>query len=219
MAERPRGVVVTPEGEASDLLATAGPAIADALAAGVAPAAIVTTLAAGVAPGAMAAALVAVGFTPRVAVALAAKATPAIAVALQNAGEDIAEIDQGSEEAASALAAVKVAAASAAHTDPATVSVGKEGRVTLPVRIRELLGLKEGDQLVLDVDREQGSIRLRPAVTVPRQLTWVYTQEHLSQLARALADVAQGRVSEPSEEEVAELFGDPQPDEVSERVK
>jgi antitoxin MazE len=219
MAERPRGAVVTPEGEASELLATVAPMIADALAAGVAPQAIVTTLAAGVAPGAMTAALIAVGYTPRVAVALAAKAAPAITAALQDAGEGITEIDQGPEEAASALAAVKVAAASAAHTDPAIVSVGKEGRVTLPARIRELLDLEEGDRLVLDVDREQGSIRLRPAVTVPRQLAWVYTQEHLSQLARALADVAQGRVSEPSEEEVTDLLGEPQPDEVLEKGK
>jgi AbrB family looped-hinge helix DNA binding protein len=93
-------------------------------------------------------------------------------------------------------------------SEDATVAVGKEGRITLPAHFRQILELKEGSHLVIDVDLEHQWLRLRPAVTVPREEAWAYTSQHLAQLTRALAELAQGRSSPVSEEEVAELLQD-----------
>jgi AbrB family looped-hinge helix DNA binding protein len=93
-----------------------------------------------------------------------------------------------------------------ADPKPARVSVGKEGRVTLPARMREALHLEEGTQLVVEVDQDYGGLRLRPAITVPRDHAWAYTTDHLAQLARARADAREGRTAELSEEEMLELL-------------
>ena len=96
---------------------------------------------------------------------------------------------------------------SSTFTAPSTVTIGREGRITLPAILRSLLGLEEGAQLVVDVDQEHQWIRLRPAVTVPREQAWAYTPEHLARVARALADVAENRVAPLSEEELLERIG------------
>src|SRR5215217_7080405 len=89
---------------------------------------------------------------------------------------------------------------------PARVSVGKEGRVTLPARMREALHLEEGTQLEVEVDLDYGGLRLRPAITVPRDHAWAYATKHLTQLARARTDAREGRTAELSEEEMLELL-------------
>jgi AbrB family looped-hinge helix DNA binding protein len=89
---------------------------------------------------------------------------------------------------------------------PARVSVGKEGRVTLPARMREALHLEEGTQLEVEVDLDYGGLRLRPAITVPRDHAWAYTTKHLTQLTRARTDAREGRTAELSEEEMLELL-------------
>jgi len=44
------------------------------------------------------------------------------------------------------------------------VRLGEEGRITIPASIRKALGLREGDRLILSVER--GAVVLRPERTV-----------------------------------------------------
>jgi AbrB family looped-hinge helix DNA binding protein len=62
------------------------------------------------------------------------------------------------------------------------VDVGRFGRVTLPAAIRKELGIEEGTRLENEV--QDGALRLRPVVVVPRDDAWAYTHEHRALLAR-----------------------------------
>jgi AbrB family looped-hinge helix DNA binding protein len=84
------------------------------------------------------------------------------------------------------------------------VSVGKSGRVTLPVKARRELGLREGSEMVFEV--VDGVITLRPAVVMTREDAWAYTREHRAALAQARADADAGRVVQLSEEQLQQLF-------------
>jgi len=72
--------------------------------------------------------------------------------------------------------------------------------------MREALHLEEGTQLEVEVDPDSGGLRLRPAITVPRDHAWAYTTKHLAQLARARTDAREGRTAELGEEEMLELL-------------
>ncbi len=72
------------------------------------------------------------------------------------------------------------------------VDVSREGRVTLPASVRKALQLEEGAQLAVEV--RSGAIVLTPVVTIPREDVWAYTPEHRAQVARALQEIAEGRV-------------------------
>jgi len=50
---------------------------------------------------------------------------------------------------------------------------------------------------------ERGSVTLRPVVVIPRDDAWAYTAEHLADVARALADIREGRVRQLSDEDLA----------------
>lgn len=44
---------------------------------------------------------------------------------------------------------------------------------------------------------------LRPVVVLPRDDAWAYTAEHLAQVARALADIREGRVRRLADADLA----------------
>jgi len=48
-----------------------------------------------------------------------------------------------------------------------------------------------------------GSPCARPVVVIPRDDAWAYTAEHLADVARALADIREGRVRRLSDEDLA----------------
>jgi hypothetical protein len=50
---------------------------------------------------------------------------------------------------------------------------------------------------------ERGSVTLRPVVVIPRDDAWAYTAEHLADVARALADIREGRVRQRSDDDLA----------------
>ena len=50
---------------------------------------------------------------------------------------------------------------------------------------------------------EEGSVTLRPVVVIPRDDAWSYTAEHLADVARALADIREGRVRRLSDGDLA----------------
>ena len=80
------------------------------------------------------------------------------------------------------------------------VEVNEQGRMTLPIKVREALGIQGPTQVELDVDDR--TVRLRPAVVIPEEDAWAYTREHMEQVRRALADVEAGRARRVTREEV-----------------
>jgi bifunctional DNA-binding transcriptional regulator/antitoxin component of YhaV-PrlF toxin-antitoxin module len=83
------------------------------------------------------------------------------------------------------------------------VSMNAQGRLTVPADARKALGLEGEAQFQAEI--RDGGLLLRPAVLIPREDVWAYTQEHRAMLARALKDSAQGRVQEMSEDMLRDL--------------
>ena len=80
------------------------------------------------------------------------------------------------------------------------VGINAQGRLTLPAAVRRKLGL--GDGARLEVEVEDGSVRLRPAFVVPAEDAWAYTPENIAGIKRALQDIREGRVYRLSEEDL-----------------
>ena len=76
------------------------------------------------------------------------------------------------------------------------VDVNQQGRMTLPVKVRAALGIAGQTQVELEL--EDGSVRLRPTVVVPLEDAWAYTATHMKLVRRALADVEAGNLVEGS---------------------
>jgi antitoxin MazE len=83
------------------------------------------------------------------------------------------------------------------------VEVNSQGRLTLPAKVREALGIKGGSQLALEVVNDQ--VRLRPTVVIPREDAWAYAKEHMDRVRRALADVEAGKEGKVTREELEAL--------------
>jgi AbrB family looped-hinge helix DNA binding protein len=89
---------------------------------------------------------------------------------------------------------------------PRVVSVGKEGRITVPADLRKTFGLQEGSRVVIHVDKVHGGLILQPAVTIPRDPAWVSDPEHRARLARSYADADAGRIRRMSDDLAEELL-------------
>lgn len=74
------------------------------------------------------------------------------------------------------------------------VDVSRQGRMTLPVKVRAALGIEGEAQVELEL--EDGSVRLRPTVVIPREDAWAYSKEHMQLVRQALADVEAGQLHE-----------------------
>lgn len=86
-----------------------------------------------------------------------------------------------------------------------TVTMSKDGRLTVPAEVRRRLGLDEDTEFAYEVDPSNGAIVLRPAMVLYREDAWAYTPEHRTLLERAHRDSAEGRVRQLSESELAGL--------------
>jgi AbrB family looped-hinge helix DNA binding protein len=67
----------------------------------------------------------------------------------------------------------------------ARVTINQRGVITIPTRLREALGLKANDQLIIE-DTPNGLL-LRPAFSVPIEL---YTDERIAEFTRDDAAIA-----------------------------
>lgn len=74
------------------------------------------------------------------------------------------------------------------------VTIQARGVLALPAAIRRRVGLEPGDQVEI-VEREDGTIELRPVVTVPASQAWFWTERWQRMEAEADADVARGDVA------------------------
>lgn len=67
----------------------------------------------------------------------------------------------------------------------ATLTINRRGVVTLPVKLRQAMGLKADDQLIAETTPQ--GLLLRPAVTLPLEL---YTPERVQEFDEAEAELA-----------------------------
>lgn len=78
---------------------------------------------------------------------------------------------------------------------PHLATVSPKFQISLPKALRERLGLKPGDQLV--VEESQGNLVLIPSATVPREQLYFWSRRWQEGEARAEEDIRSGRVSRP----------------------
>jgi AbrB family looped-hinge helix DNA binding protein len=71
--------------------------------------------------------------------------------------------------------------------------VRPKGQVTLPSEIRNLLGLKEGDDLAFSLN-EQGQIIITRLEVIPPDQAWFWTEQWQKAEREAQADIDAGRV-------------------------
>jgi AbrB family looped-hinge helix DNA binding protein len=83
-----------------------------------------------------------------------------------------------------------------------TITMSPNGRLTLPAEVRQRLGLDGEAEFDVEVS-DHGSVTLRPVVVLPRDDAWAYTADHLAQVAKALADIREGRVRRLSDADLA----------------
>lgn len=66
-----------------------------------------------------------------------------------------------------------------------TLTITERGVITLPVKLRQALGLSANDQLIAETTPD--GLLLRPAVTLPIE---IYSDERLAEFDAAEADLA-----------------------------
>jgi AbrB family looped-hinge helix DNA binding protein len=67
----------------------------------------------------------------------------------------------------------------------ATLTITERGVVTLPAKLRQVLGIKPNDQLIAETTPE--GLLLRPAVTLPLEM---YTPQRLREFEESEAELA-----------------------------
>ena len=89
--------------------------------------------------------------------------------------------------------------------DSKIITVKKSGQITLPIKIREAVGLAENDQLKVTV--KDGQIILEPVVTIPKDQAWFWTKEWQEGELEAEHDIKTGNVKtfNSAEEMIAHL--------------
>jgi len=87
------------------------------------------------------------------------------------------------------------------------MTIDAKGRATLPEDVRADLGLERGDIVLLE-KTERGTYELVPAALVPRDQLWFYHPEMQERVARAEADLREGRFTRTETPEEAQALLD-----------
>jgi len=92
------------------------------------------------------------------------------------------------------------------ESNPTTfLTLDKKGRTTLPEDVREALGVKAGDLVLLE-RTDRGTYELVPASLVPNDQLWFHHPEMQARLRRAESDLAEGRSVSTATPEKARAF-------------
>ena len=78
------------------------------------------------------------------------------------------------------------------------VSMNSQGRLTVPAAAREALRIQGPTQFELEVTED--ALILRPALVIPRDDAWAYTQEHLRRVEQARTAAREGRTRRLAED-------------------
>ena len=87
------------------------------------------------------------------------------------------------------------------------LTVNKKGRAALPEQVLLALGVEAGDLILLELT-ERGAFELIPASLVPRAQRWFHRPEMQARIARAEADLAEGRSTRTETPKEAQAFLD-----------
>lgn len=74
-------------------------------------------------------------------------------------------------------------------------TVSPKFQISLPKALRERLGLKPGDHLV--VEEHEGNLILKPAETIPKDQLYFWSKRWQEGEQKAEGDISAGRVSRP----------------------
>ena len=74
------------------------------------------------------------------------------------------------------------------------LTLDQKGRATLPEEVRDALGMRGGDLLLLE-RTERGTFELVPAALVPRDQLWFHHPAMQKRVREAEADAAAGRTT------------------------
>ncbi|MEJ2421121.1 MAG: AbrB/MazE/SpoVT family DNA-binding domain-containing protein [Acidobacteriota bacterium] len=86
-------------------------------------------------------------------------------------------------------------------------TISSKFQISLPKALRDRLGLKPGDHLV--VEEQDGNLVLTPAATVPKGQLFFWSRRWQEGEAKAESDIAAGRVSRAySPEEIEKMTTD-----------
>jgi len=85
-----------------------------------------------------------------------------------------------------------------------TLQIRKKFQITLPLSIREQLGLEEGDYMA--VEAREDEIVLRPKKLIDKSQAWFWSETWQAAEREAEADIQAGRVHEFSDAEEAIAF-------------
>ncbi len=70
-----------------------------------------------------------------------------------------------------------------------------KGQITLPLEVRHLLGVGDGDDLIFSTD-EDGHVVISRAQVIPPEQAWFWSERWQRLEREAEADIAHGRVKE-----------------------
>ncbi|MEA2695271.1 MAG: hypothetical protein QOJ16_4658 [Acidobacteriota bacterium] len=87
------------------------------------------------------------------------------------------------------------------------LTLDQKGRTTLPEEVREALGVKAGDFILLE-RTDKGTFELVPATLVPNDQLWFHHPEVRARIARAEEDFVRGRSMRTETPEQAQTFLD-----------
>jgi bifunctional DNA-binding transcriptional regulator/antitoxin component of YhaV-PrlF toxin-antitoxin module len=83
------------------------------------------------------------------------------------------------------------------------VSMDRQGRLTVPVAVRQALKVAGPAQFELEVKGDRLILR---RFEIPAEDAWAYTPEHIQRVKRAEADIRRGRVFTLTEEDLKRLL-------------
>ena len=64
-----------------------------------------------------------------------------------------------------------------------TVTLSPKRYITIPKDVCEILHIKEGDQLILEV--QEGKLVLEPSINIPRSQAWFWTEKVQKKIKKA----------------------------------
>ena len=83
-----------------------------------------------------------------------------------------------------------------------TITMSRQGRLTVPAEARRALGLDDETEFEFEVDEQADVLHLRPVVRLSRRDTWEFLEEEQALLERSLEESRAGHVLQLSEDEL-----------------
>jgi AbrB family looped-hinge helix DNA binding protein len=89
-----------------------------------------------------------------------------------------------------------------------TITMSREGRLTVPAEARRALGLHDETEFEFEVDEDGDALLLRPVVRMSRRDSWADSPEHRARLSKALDSADAGRRATVTREDFVRLLED-----------